>query len=197
MAPIHITREPSVTATDDNTALLIIDVQEGLDEPRLGARNNPAAESNMARLLAEWRARNRAIFHVQHMSAEPDSPLRPELPGNAIKREVAPIGDEPVIQKSVNAAFIGTDLRERLQEAGIESLVIIGLTTDHCVSSTARMAGDLGFRVIVVADATAAHERLSYDGACHSAETVHELALANLHQEFAAILSTDQVLSKD
>ena len=100
MAPIHIIREPSVTTTDDQTALLIIDVQEGLDEPRLGARNNPAAECNMARLLAEWRARKRPIFHVQHMSAEPDSPLRPELPGNAIKREVAPIGDEPVIQKN-------------------------------------------------------------------------------------------------
>lgn len=128
------------------------------------------------------------------MSTEPDSPLRPELPGNAIRREVAPIGDEPLIQKSVNAAFIGTDLRERLQDAGIESLVIIGLTTDHCVSSTARMAGDLGFRAIVVADATAAHEVHSYDGRRHSAETVHELALANLHGEFAAILTTDQVL---
>ena len=197
MAPIYFTREPSVTATDDLTALLIIDVQVGLDEPRLGARNNPAAESNMARLLSEWRARNRPIFHVQHMSTEPGSPLRPELPGNAIKGEVAPIGDEPLIQKTVNAAFIGTDLRERLQDAGIESLVIIGLTTDHCVSSTARMAGDLGFRVIVVADATAAHERFSYDGARHSAETVHELALANLHQEFATILTTDQVLRKD
>ena len=148
----------------------------------------------MARLLAEWRARKRPIFHVQHMSTEPDSPLRTELPGNAIKREVAPTGDEPVIRKSVNSAFIGTDLLERLQQVGIDSLIIIGLTTDHCVSSTARMAGDLGFRVIVVADATAAHERLSYNGARHSAETVHELALANLHQEFATILTTDQVL---
>ena len=183
-----------MTATDDKTALLIIDVQEGLDEPRLGTRNNPDAESNMARLLAEWRARQRPIFHVQHLSTEPDSPLRPELPGKAIKDEVAPLGDEPVIEKQVNSAFIGTDLRQRLQAAGIESLVIIGLTTDHCVSSTTRMAGDLGFRVIVVADATAAHERRSYDGRHHSAETVHELALANLHQEFATILSTDQVL---
>jgi len=100
-----------------------------------------------------------------------------------------------VIEKQVNSAFIGTELRERLEAAGVKSLVIIGLTTDHCVSSTARMAGDLGFRVIVVADATAAHERLSYDGARHSAETVHELALANLHQEFAKILTTDQLLS--
>jgi nicotinamidase-related amidase len=105
----------------NNTALIIIDVQDGLDEPRLGKRNNPNAESNMARLLAEWRAKGRPIYHVQHMSTEPNSPLRPELPGNAIKRIVAPQGDEPVIQKTVNSAFIGTDLEDRLKKAGIES----------------------------------------------------------------------------
>ena len=182
-------------AIDDNTALLLIDVQVGLDDPRLGRRNNPDAERNMARLLAAWRARGRPVFHVRHMSTEPDSPLRPELPGNAIKSEVAPQGGELVIQKQVNAAFIGTDLRQHLNQAGIQSLVIVGLTSDHCVSSTARMAGDLGYRAIVVADATAAHEVRSYDGTLHSAETVHELALANLHQEFATILTTEQVLS--
>lgn len=186
-----------MNSANELTALLIIDVQEGLDEPRLGRRNNPEAERNMARLLAEWRARGRPIFHVQHMSTEPDSPLRPELPGNAIKREVAPFGGEAVIQKQVNSAFIGTDLQERLEAAGVHSLIIAGLTTDHCVSSTARMAGDLGFRATVVADATAAHERFSYNGAHYSAETVHELALANLHDEFAAILTTDQVLGID
>lgn len=190
----RIEGKANLTAMNDNAALLIIDVQEGLDEPRLGRRNNPEAESNMARLLEEWRARGRPVFHVQHMSTEPDSPLRPELPGNAIKREVAPIGGETVIQKRVNSAFIGTDLRERLEAAGVHLLIIVGLTTDHCVSSTARMAGDLGFRATVVADACAAHERFSYDDKHYSAETVHELALANLHQEFAAILSTDQVL---
>lgn len=175
-------------------ALILIDIQVGLDDSRLGARNNPAAEENMARLLAEWRRRGWPIFHIQHMSTEPDSPLRPELPGNAIKAIVAPQEPEPLIQKNVNSAFIGTDLRERLNEAGIDSLVLVGLTTDHCVSSTARMAGDLGFRVVVVADATAAHETTSYDGQQHSAQTVHELALANLNGEFAQIQTTEQLL---
>ncbi len=178
----------------ENRALLLIDVQVGLDAPSLGARNNPQAEGNMARLLATWRAQNRPIIHVQHMSTEPHSPLRPELPGNAIKQIVAPQGDEPVIQKQVNSAFIDTDLVHRLKAAAIDALVIVGLTTDHCVSSTARMAADLGYRTIVVADATAAHERRSYDGIYHSAEMVHALALANLHQEFATILTTEQVL---
>lgn len=175
-------------------ALLIIDVQVGLDEPRLGRRNNPGAEDNMAKLLSSWRRRGRPIFHVQHMSTEPNSPLRPELPGNAIKAVVAPRAGETLIQKRTNNAFVGTDLEARLRAAAIEALVIVGLTTDHCVSTTARMASDLGFKTIVVADATAAHEARSYDGSQHLAETVHELALAHLHREFAAILTTEQVL---
>jgi nicotinamidase-related amidase len=81
---------PTMTSLDDKTALIIIDVQDGLDDPRYGKRSNPDAESNMARLLAAWREKKRPIFHIQHMSTHPNSPLRPELPGNAIKRIVAP-----------------------------------------------------------------------------------------------------------
>lgn len=184
-----------LAANSKNTALILIDVQQGLDDPRLGQRNNPQAERNMARLLGRWRALGRPVYHVQHMSTEPHSPLRPELPSNAIKRVVAPEGDEPVIQKQVNSAFIGTNLEKRLRAAGIDSLVIAGLTTDHCVSSSVRMAGDLGFRTTVVADATAAHEHRSYDGQLYSAETVHQVALANLHSEFAQVLTTDEILA--
>ncbi len=180
----------------DNTALIVIDVQDGLDDPRLGTRNNPDAERNMARLLAAWRAKGRPIFHVQHMSTRPDSPLRPELPGNAIKRIVAPQGDEPVIRKTVNCAFVGTDLEHRLRANDIRSVVIVGLTTDHCVSATARMAGDLGFTTFVVGDATAAHELTGYDGTHYPAEIVHAVSLATLQGEFATIVTTDQVLGE-
>lgn len=183
-----------MTGKEQNTALIIIDVQDGLDDPRLGKRNNPDAEANMARLLAQWRQLNWPIFHIQHMSTESDSPLRPELPGNAIKSIVAPQGQEPVIRKQVNNAFVGADLEARLRQAGVAAVVIIGLTTDHCVSTTVRMADDLGYATTVVADATAAHERHSYNGRHYPAETVHELALANLYQEFATVMTTDQVL---
>jgi nicotinamidase-related amidase len=179
------------------TALIIIDVQGGLDDPSLGKRNNPQAESNMARLLAEWRARRRPIFHVQHMSTHPNSPLRPDQPGNAIKRIVAPQGGEPIIQKRVNNAFVGTDLEARLREENIQSVVIVGLTTEHCVSTTARMAGDLGFTTFVVADATACHDHNGYDGAHYPAEMVHAISLVSLQNEFATILKTDQVLSEE
>jgi nicotinamidase-related amidase len=183
-----------MTSVTDKTALLIIDVQDGLDDPLWGRRNNPDAESNMARLLAAWRARKRPIYHVQHMSTNPKSPLRPDQPGNAIKRIVAPQGDEPVIQKTVNSAFIGTNLEDRLRAADIQSVVIVGLTTNHCVETTARMAGNLGFTTFVVDDATATFDRSGYNGAHYPAETVHAISLASLHEEFATIVTTDQLI---
>lgn len=183
-----------MTLLTDTTALLIIDVQDGLDEPRLGQRNNPDAERNMARLLAAWRAARHPVFYVQHMSVEPNSPLRPQLPGNAIKRIVAPQADEPVIQKSASNAFVGTHMERLLREAGIQTVVCVGLTTEHCVSSSARMASDLGFKTIVVADATACHDRTGFDGAYYTADTIHANALVALQDEFASIWTTDELL---
>lgn len=177
-----------------NTALILIDVQDGMDDPSHGTRNNPDAETNMARLLADWRASGRPVFHVQHMSTDPHSTLRPNQPGNAIKQVVAPQADEPIIQKQVNSAFIGTNLEARLRSAGIESLVLVGLTTGHCVSTTARMAGNLGFTVYVVADATACFGHAGYDGQYYPAETIHAVSLVSLQDEFAAIVTTAQLL---
>ncbi len=176
------------------TALLIIDVQQGFDDPFWGSRNNPQAEENIARLLSAWRRAGRPVFHVQHMSSEPNSPLRPGQPGNTIKNAVKPAPGEPLFQKQVNSAFIGTDLEDRLRAEGIHGLVIVGLTTNHCVSTTARMAGNLGFQTAVVADATAAFDRRGHDGVIYPAEEVHAVSLANLHEEFAAIVSTAELL---
>jgi nicotinamidase-related amidase len=177
-------------------ALLIIDVQQGLDHPRWGTRNNPQAESQIATLLAAWRCAQWPVIHVQHMSQVPDSPLRPELPGNALKPEVAPSPGEPLFQKAVNSAFIGTDLDSHLRRTGIRKLVVVGLTTDHCVSTTVRMAANLGFDVVVVADATATFERTGPDGVHHSAEEMHQAELASLHGEFATVESTAAILAQ-
>ena len=175
-------------------ALLIVDVQVGLDDPRYGARSNPDAEANIARLLSAWRRNGDPVWHIQHMSVSPESPLRPQSPGNAIKSAVAPGGDEPIIQKRTNSAFIGTDLAAQLRSRNITRLFITGLTIEHCVSSTARMASDLGFETIVVSDATAAHEKRGIHGEPYPAETVHDLALANLRGEFAKTVTTEEAL---
>src|SRR6476646_6623128 len=122
---------------DNNAALIVIDVQKAFDDPRMGKRNNPLAEKNIARLLEAWRASGRPILHVRHASVEPQSLLRPGEPGNERKTEAQPRQGEPVIGKHVNSAFIGTGLEQRLREAGQDTVVCVGLTTDHCVSTTA------------------------------------------------------------
>lgn len=125
-----------------------------------------------------------------------NSLLRPESPGNAIQAVAAPKANEPVHRKHVNSAFIGTDLEKDLRRDGIETLVIVGLTTNHCVSTTARMAGNLGFRTFVVSDATAAFARPAPDGTLRPAEAVHSAALSDLHQEFATVVDTAEMLKQ-
>ena len=183
-------------SADASPALLVIDVQQGLDDPRLGPRNNPDAEKRIADLLAAWRAAARPVIHVQHMSVEANSLLRPGLPGNAIKKEAQPMAGEPLFQKNVNSAFIGTDLEKYLRSQGIENLVMVGLTTEHCISSSARMAANLGFNVTVVADATATFGRRGFDGTHYSAELVHGVELASLSGEFATVRNSSDLLAE-
>jgi nicotinamidase-related amidase len=177
-----------------DTALLIIDVQQGFDAPYWGARNNPQAEDNIARLLETWRAAKRPIFHIKHNSRTPQSPLHPSKPGNAYKAFATPRAGEPSIGKDVNSAFIGTDLEAQLRAANIDALIIVGLTTPHCISTTARMASNLGFQTKVVSDATAAHAGTGPDGKPIDAESMHYHALAALNGEFAEIVTTADVL---
>ncbi|MGC5326242.1 cysteine hydrolase family protein [Brevibacillus sp. SYSU BS000544] len=173
-----------------NTALLLIDVQNHFDDRSLGRRNNPDAEENMAALLQMWRKTNRPIIHIQHIS----NPSLPHHPGRDIKEIVAPLPHEPVMIKNVNSSFIGTNLENYLKDSGIESLVIVGLTTDHCVSTTTRMAKNLGFNPFIVSDATATFDRISFDGELYRAEDIHNLALVSLHDEFATVIDTKGIL---
>lgn len=186
-----------VKTTPRNAALILIDIQQGFDDLKYwGARNNPGAEANAAALLQAFRNTGRPVFHVQHRSTNPVSPLRPGQPGCEFKPEVLPLPGETVIGKQVNSAFIGTDLEARLRALDICTLVIAGLTTAHCVSTTTRMAGNLGFRVLLAADACATNAQTGYDGRIYDAETVHALALASLHGEFAKVSDTVKILKQ-
>ena len=179
-----------------DTALVIIDVQQGMDAPFLPERNNPQAERQMAALLAAWRAAGAPVIHVQHLSQEPGSPLRPGQPGVEIKPEVRPVAGEPLFQKVVNSAFIGTTLEDHLRQRQIRHLVIVGLTTDHCVSTTARMAANLGFQTWVLGDAMATFARRTPEGELIGAEEMHRTALASLHDEFAEVMPTAAALQR-
>ncbi|MGB8908324.1 MAG: cysteine hydrolase family protein [Candidatus Cybelea sp.] len=173
-----------------NAALLVIDVQQGFNHPDWGSRNNPDAEANIARLITAWRASGRPIFHVHHDSLSPNGAFRPGTPGNAPKSEALPAQGEPVYRKHVNSAFIGTALEGDLRSTGVSTLVIVGLTTPHCVSTTTRMAANLGFKTYLVSDATAAFDLVGIDGRKRSAADVHYGALSDLQAEFATIVET-------
>lgn len=180
----------------NNVALLLIDLQIGFDDPSWGKRNNPMAEENAAALLSYWREMAWPVIHVQHCSIEPGSTLAPGHPGWEFKAATKPLDGEKHVKKSVNSAFIGTQLEEYLRSLGISSLVIAGLTTDHCVSTTTRMAGNLGFEVRLVSDATATFDRRGHDGAYHSADEIHNIHLASLHAEFCVVRSTSEILTE-
>ena len=182
----------------ENAGLIIIDWQKGFDDHEYwgGNRNNPIAEANTRMLLDEWRRLKLPIFHVKHDSVTPGSRLVLGQPGNEIKELLKPLAGEPVISKSVNSAFIGTDLKERLESKGIKALVIAGIQTDHCVSTTTRMAGNFGFDVYVISDATATFDRMSPSGEKISSHVIHEVNLASLNNEFATVLTTTQLLKK-
>lgn len=181
---------------DQNTALIIIDVQKGFNDEEYwgGNRNNKDAETKIAQILKQWRALQLPVFHIVHGSSEPQSKLHPSHPGFEIKDEAKPIDGEPVIVKNVNSAFIGTDLKERLDDLKINTLVIVGLTTNHCVSTTTRMAGNFGFDVYLISDATATFDRIGINGEKYDSELVHQISLASLHNEFAHVIDTKTLL---
>ena len=179
----------------DTSALILIDIQKGFDNIEYwgGERNNREAEENASKLLGLWREKDLPVFHVQHCSSNPKSLLHPTNPGNQLKDIVRPALKEPIIKKNVNSAFIGTDLKDQIDRLGIRKLVVVGLTTDHCISTTTRMAGNFGYETFVVSDATATFNKTGLNGEHYSAQLIHDTALASLNEEFASVVKTDFV----
>lgn len=178
-----------MTKLSTNAALIIIDVQKFFNNPSWGNRNNPQAEDNMALLLDRWRKTNRPVIHIQHVTHS-------FTPEHEFKEMVQPLPGELIFRKKVNSSFIGTNLESHLREQGIDTVVIVGLTTNHCVETTTRMAGNLGFNTFLVSDATATFDRVGPDGILYSAETIHNMTLVNLNEEFATIAATSEILEK-
>ena len=177
-----------------STALILIDLQKGIDDPSWGLRNNPGAEANVVRLREFWRAKKAAVYHVRHDSTEPESTYRPGQIGNKFKDIARPREDEPVIVKHKTNAFIGTDLEQTLRSAGHSTLVVAGVITNNSVEATVRMAGDLGFTVYLVEDACFTFGRIDWKGQPRSADEVHAMSLANLSGEYCTVVTTEEVL---
>ncbi|RMQ42619.1 Isochorismatase protein [Pseudomonas cichorii] len=179
-----------------NSALILIDLQQGINHPKLGRRNNLQAETQISSLLQAWRQSARPVMHVRHFSRSADSVFWPEQAGVDYQPAFVPHAGERELRKQVPDAFCGTQLEAWLREASISQLVIVGVITNNSVESTARSGGNLGFEVIVVHDACFTFDQADFFGTPHSAEEVHAMSLGNLHGEYATVLGTAEVLQR-
>lgn len=180
----------------DNAVLILIDMQQAFDSPPWPGRWNDQVDRNGLALLAAWRRSSRPIIHVRHDSVEDGSTLRPGQPGNAFRPGFEPAAGEPLVSKSVNAAFIGTDLDLRLRRSGADTIVLFGISTDMCVSTSVRVGANLGYRVILVEDSCDCFDLSDGEGGTISARDVHQAHVATLRAEFSAVVTTGEILSK-
>ena len=185
------------------TALIVIDVQQGFDDPSWGPSTNvPTCEDNVARLLDFWRTNQIGpIVTVRHDSPNPASPLRPGAPGNQLKQMLSRRDDELLVTKQVNSAFYGRpDLHAWLTERGIGDVVLCGIQSNMCVETTARMAGNLGYEATVVWDATRTFDLTTEVpglGTIHaSADDLIRITALNLQAgHFAHVTDTDTLIA--
>lgn len=179
-----------------STCLLVIDAQVGFREEKYwGPPANPEVQQNISKLVQFFAVKQGRIAVVKHNSTNSESPLFPGALGNALESFLAGVEDV-LIQKETNSAFYGDpDLHKWLQSNGVNSVVICGITTNFCCETTARMAGNLGYQVHFVLDATSAFDGRSLDGTTISGAQIMEISAANLSGEFADVhASTDGFL---
>lgn len=178
-----------------NPALIIIDVQKAFlekDYPGI-KRNNTNAELVCGNILNKWRKNDLNVIHVRHSSTNPESKLHKSKPGFEFNEYVKPKNNEIVLTKNVNSAFIGTGLDEILKNLNINTLVIVGMTTNHCISTTVRMAGNLGYETFLISDSTACYNTKGLDGKEIDCEIIYEASIASLSGEFAEIISSREL----
>ena len=181
---------------DKSTALLLVDVQEGVNDVKYyggpsGKRNNDNAEENMRCLLTEWRRLGKQVAFTRHNSRELNSPLKLSLETGKQIEGLDIHESDIVVDKDVNSGFIGTSLEVELRRSGIDRLVVMGFYTNYCIETTVRMAGNLGFDTYLVHDACAAINTLGHDGTLYDADLVHNMSIASLHGEFCTAISKE------
>ena len=182
---------------DKNPALILVDIQKAFLEKDYPGfkRNNPNAELISGNILKKWRELKLPVIHVRHSSINPNSKLYKSKPGFEFNDFVKPLNDEIVLTKKVNSAFIGTNLEEILIDNKISTLVIVGMTTNHCISTTVRMSGNLGFDTYLISDSTACYNTQSIDGKTIDCDIIYQSALASLNDEFAKVIGSKDLFN--
>jgi nicotinamidase-related amidase len=183
-----------MTISLDHAVLLPIDMQRAFDASPWPRRWNDKVDANGLALLDIWRRSGRPIIHVRHDSVIDGSSLAPGVDGNHFRPGFEPQHDEPVVSKSVNSAFIGTDLDLRLRRLGARQVVAFGISTDMCVSTTVRTGANMGWDMLLVADACDCFDLPDGKGGMLPAETVQAAHVATLGFEFCKVVSTAELI---
>ena len=184
---------------DEATALLLIDVQKGVDDTSYyggptGRVNNPEAKDNIRRILTAWREKGGKVAFTRHDSIEDGSPLKLSLESGQQLEGMEIHPGDIAVSKSVNSGFIGTSLELDLRRAGIQRLCVVGFFTNVCVETTVRMAGNMGFDTYLVHDACSTMNSIGLDGTDYDPQLVHDMAVAGLHGEFCTAISLQDAL---
>ncbi|MFF7776089.1 cysteine hydrolase family protein [Streptomyces tanashiensis] len=186
---------------NENAALVVVDVQKGFEQEFWGRRNNPEAEANIAALIDAWQGTGRPVVFVRHDSSQAGSPLAPGTEGNGFKEFVEERrgkgpGPELLVTKSVNSAFYGEpDLDAWLKGAGVRQIVVVGIQTNMCNETTARMGGNLGYDVLFALDAMHTFDLAGPFGWTQTAEELTRATAVSLHGgRFARVVTTEDVL---
>jgi nicotinamidase-related amidase len=173
-------------ASAAEAVLILIDIQEEYRSGPIAVTGFARAAAAAAHLLAEAREKRSPIIHVAH-KGRAGGLFDRDVERGRIAGEVAPLAGETIVEKTLPNAFAGTNLTALLEAAGRKNIVLAGFMTHMCVSSTARAALDLGYRVTVGADACATRDLPDGTGGVLSAATVHQVALAELADRFAIV----------
>jgi len=150
-------KNAAIQLVDQFTAVVTIDIQldyfPGGRFPLWRARH---ALKRNRQLLVWARQRGLPIFHVQHFTLRPGARfLQDGTPGTALHPGLAIQDGEPVIAKHFPNSFRDTNLEQSLRERGITTVIWTGMISWMCVDTTVRAAFDLGFKNILIHDATA------------------------------------------
>lgn len=177
-------------------AVVVVDLQnEYLPSGKLALAGIYNALNNAARVIADARTKGDMVVNIRHESTDPDMPFfKQGTDGVQIHESVAPAQGEPVIVKNFPNSFLKTNLKEMLDEKGIEEVTVIGAMSHMCIDATTRAAADFGYKTTVVHDACATRD-LEFCGDTVPAAQVHTALMSALAFGYASVVTADEYLA--
>jgi nicotinamidase-related amidase len=170
------------------SVLLIIDAQREYLDGKLRLKGIDASLKEASILLERARRADIPIVHVVHKANQGSALFNPDGPYVEIAGPVAAKPGEGIVTKGLPNSFAGTNLEEVLSCTGRKNIIVIGFMTHMCVSSTVRAALDRGYRITIVAKATATRDLSDTQGGVITARTIQRASLAALADRFAVVV---------